>query len=177
MAQKILIAYATRYGATEKIAKKISEYIIGECTLVNIANDVVDVTLYDRVIIGTSVYAFRANSAFKKFIKKQKQALLSRPLAVYLCGIMGEDEPLSLDMKKNILGEELFDHAQLVKSMGGELNFNKMNFLEKSIASKVIDKFKNKGNPLPPKDENGIISTIIDEDICVFCEELNSKSS
>jgi len=59
MAHSVLIAYATKYGATEEIAGKIGEVLrqAGLTADVLPADKVGDVTSYQAVVLGSAVYA------------------------------------------------------------------------------------------------------------------------
>jgi menaquinone-dependent protoporphyrinogen oxidase len=59
MTNSVLIAYATKYGATAEIAEKISEVLrqAGLTADVLPAAKVSDVTPYQAVVLGSAVYA------------------------------------------------------------------------------------------------------------------------
>jgi len=53
----ILIAYATKYGCTEKCAAVLSEKLTGKVDLCNLKGGrASDLTQYEKVIIGGSIY-------------------------------------------------------------------------------------------------------------------------
>ena len=58
MAGKILVAYASKHGATADIAEKIGQLLSQEDLDADVmpANQVVDVTQYDAFIIGSASY-------------------------------------------------------------------------------------------------------------------------
>ena len=72
---KILIAYGTRFGATEKssevIAKVLKENFNHDVDVVKLSSQTenVDITNYDNIIIGASVAMFSWTKRAKKFLK------------------------------------------------------------------------------------------------------------
>ncbi|MCG3220166.1 MAG: hypothetical protein H7641_02200, partial [Candidatus Heimdallarchaeota archaeon] len=72
---KTLIAYGTRFGATEKssevIANVLKEKYNHEVDVVKLSSqtDNVDITNYDNIIIGSSVAMFSWTKRPKKFLK------------------------------------------------------------------------------------------------------------
>jgi menaquinone-dependent protoporphyrinogen oxidase len=55
----ILVAYASKYGSTAEIAKKIGEVLRGSGLEVNVvsATEVENISSYEAVILGSGVYA------------------------------------------------------------------------------------------------------------------------
>ncbi len=88
---KIILVYATRWGATTETAKEIIRVIK---TKYNIDIDLInlkekktknpDITPYENVIIGISVARFRWAKEGKNFLKKNKARLVGKELFVFV---------------------------------------------------------------------------------------------
>ena len=95
---KVLIAYATKYGNTEKVAKLIAEGITSTEGNEVIVNKVKDVKLkkadsYDVILIGSPVHFGSHVGSVKKFINKLPKAQLKvKAYAVFNTYITGDSE-------------------------------------------------------------------------------------
>lgn len=130
---KILIAYTTKYGAAEACARKLAEELKGECDLVNLkVTHEVDITKYDKVILGGSIYAGSSQAELQEFSLKNCDELCKRPLGLYLSCMGFEAASVEAYFFGTFPGE-LLDHAAAIKSFGGVFDFKKMNFFERTI--------------------------------------------
>ena len=130
---KILIAYTTKYGAAEACAKELVEELNGQCELVNLkAKKELDITIYDKVILGGSIYAGSSQQELKDFALEKFDDLCTKPLGLFL-SCMGFDESSVEAYFGGTFPGELLDHACAIKSFGGIFDFKKMNFFERTI--------------------------------------------
>ena len=130
---KILIAYTTRYGAAEACAKKLAEELNGECDLVNLKEAKnVEISKYDKVILGGSIYAGNSQAELRAFGLEICDELCKKPLGLYL-SCMGFDAASVESYFWATFPGELLDHACAIKSFGGVFDFKKMNFFERTI--------------------------------------------
>lgn len=131
-----LIAYGTKYGCAEKCARKLAKEIQGRVDTVNLKeNTVIDLTQYDHVIIGGSVYIGRIQKEVTNFINSNLNELLSKEIGLFICG-MQEGEALDKEMADSF-PSDLLIKAKSIKHFGGEFIFKKMNFMEKTIVKKI----------------------------------------
>lgn len=96
MAEKILVAYATGYGATGEVAEEIGRVLRAQGTEVDVrpAQDVKDISPYRAVVLGSSVRAGRLLTKAVRFVSHHKNALNRVPVAYFLvCLTMSEDTP------------------------------------------------------------------------------------
>ena len=104
---KILVAYATKYGSTEKIAEKIGEVLIQA----ELPTDVIrvdrvrDLTQYKAVILGSAVYIGKWRKEAVGFLKKNEQVLAEKPVWLFSSGPTGEGDPVELLKGWRIPGE------------------------------------------------------------------------
>lgn len=134
---KILIAYATRFGTTEKCAGMLAEILREknlEFELVNLKKDKrVKPENYDLVIVGGSFLAARMNAFVMKFVKRNLNILLNKKTGVFMCG---SDENWENEIKKGF-PEELLDKAVAKGYFGYELNLDKMNPILRNMIQKA----------------------------------------
>lgn len=90
---KILVAYASRHGATAEIAERIATGLrhAGSDVDVQQVTDVSSVDAYDAVVVGASAYMFRWLKDATRFVKRQQHALASRPVCLFSSGPLGTD--------------------------------------------------------------------------------------
>jgi len=141
---KIAILYGTKYGTTEKIAELISKSIENhnkdntksiDVELVNL-KEKKDINLdYDVLIIGSSVYMGKIRKEVKNFLKKYKNTLVEKDFALFICGA---NEVEGIKQIDKIFPSEIVNHTIATGFLGGEFNFDKMNFFERKIAQMII---------------------------------------
>ena len=92
---RVLIAFATNYGSTYRIADVIAEVLSNEGFKVDLKfadNDTIDLSKYDSVILGSSIYIENWNEKAVAFLEKNKTELASKKVAYYcVCMILGMD--------------------------------------------------------------------------------------
>jgi menaquinone-dependent protoporphyrinogen oxidase len=96
--KKVLVAYATKYGATEGIAQAIGETLQEQGLDVNVvsADQVGDVQPYAAVVLGSAVYAGSWRKEAVALLEGQEAALTQRPVWLFSSGPTGEGDPVAL---------------------------------------------------------------------------------
>ena len=94
----VLVAYASRYGATAEIAEKVGDVLrqAGLSVDVRPADKVSDVSAYRAVILGSAVYIGRWRKQAVNFLKDNEQALAQRSVWLFSSGPTGEGDPVEL---------------------------------------------------------------------------------
>ena len=87
---KTLVVYGTKSGCTEGIAQRIGERIAAGGSSVEVfpAEKAPDPSAYDAVVVGSGVRAGSWHAPVKRWVEANAQALKSRPVAFYTCGLM-----------------------------------------------------------------------------------------
>jgi menaquinone-dependent protoporphyrinogen oxidase len=90
---KVLVAYATRHGATAGIADRIAEVLTeaGRPAEALPVEAVKSVTEYDAVVLGGAAYMFHWLKPAVKFARKHRAALVDRPVWLFSSGPLGTD--------------------------------------------------------------------------------------
>ncbi|UCF96932.1 MAG: flavodoxin domain-containing protein [Spirochaetaceae bacterium] len=143
MRSKILVAYATKYGATAEIAEKIGEVLSQAGVSVDVlpVSQVKDPGSYGAVVLGSAVYIGRWRKEASRFLKANQKLLAERPLWIFSSGPTGKGDPVELTegwrFPKALqpLVDSIKPRAIVV--FHGAIDTNKMKPLEKWMIEKV----------------------------------------
>jgi menaquinone-dependent protoporphyrinogen oxidase len=143
MEKRILVAYATKYGATAEIAEKIGEVLrlAGLQVDVLAAKDIRDLTPYNAVILGSAVYMGFWRKEAVQFLKTHEQALTERAVWLFSSGPTGKGDPVQLmnGWRFPAAQQPIADRIQPrdITVFCGYVNVEKLNFFEKWILNNV----------------------------------------
>ena len=143
MEKKILIAYATKYGATAKIAETIGAALraAGLDVVVKAVQGAEDPSDYSAVILGSAVYIGQWRKEAAAFLTTNENTLTQLPVWLFSSGPTGKGEPVDI-MKGWRFPEKLQPIADRIRPRGialfhGALDEGKLNFAEK-LAVKMV---------------------------------------
>jgi len=94
MNSKILVAYFTKGGASEKYAKIITDTLTADGFAVetcNLAHDIPNIADFNTVVLGTGVRMFRVYRRWKKVLKQKP--LTSKALFMFLSSGTAIEDP------------------------------------------------------------------------------------
>ncbi len=133
---KIAIVYCSNHGTAEKVAFLIAEKQEGnEVDVVNLLKTPNPaIQQYDRIIIGGSIYFGAIQKQIKRFCDYNEDVLEQKELGLFICCMLDEQRKVQFE---NAFSEKLRLHSRANSCFGGELQFEKLNFLEKLIVRKV----------------------------------------
>jgi menaquinone-dependent protoporphyrinogen oxidase len=132
---KTLILYATKHGTTKACAKELQKLLTDDSKVLPIEAQETDLSTYDRIVLGSSVYMGDINRKMKSFIKKNKDILEGKISGLFLC-CMYKDQQAKVQFQKGY-PEALRKKAIAHGFFGGAFDFDRMNFMEKKIIKKV----------------------------------------
>jgi menaquinone-dependent protoporphyrinogen oxidase len=155
---KALIAYATKYGATYEIARRIASRV-GDATLHDLSVDgPPDIEAYGCIIVGSSLYAGMARKEAKVFVKQNIDALKGKRLGLFFSGLEATKQTESL---KANYPADILSVAITAEHIGGIFDPKKANLAERLIMKAASG-------------DAGFQDTIDDEKIASFVEELRA---
>lgn len=165
-----LIAYAGKYGGTRSCAEKIKARLPGTVTLFDLEDGTApDLSGYDTVIIGCSVYMGKPRKAVVRFCRAQSGALMEKDVGLFLCCIQDIEKSL---MQQYALAfpKALLAHAKVHGQLGGVVDFTKLTPVDRFIMNLVA-------GDLRKKTGGDVISTLSDERIDRFVELLQAPKN
>lgn len=143
MQHRVLVAYATKYGATAEIAEKIGEVLRTAGLQVDVmsADRAGDVATYTAVVLGSAVYAGTWRKEAAEFLVDHERALGARPLWLFSSGPTGDGDPVEL-MKgwtfpeaQQPIADRL--HPRDITFFHGAIDPKKLNFAEKLLVKGI----------------------------------------
>lgn len=160
----VLIAYAGKTGTTAKCAK-ILKALVDDAELCDLTKEKPELSRYQSIILGSSVRMGSFHKACRHFIKKNKELLMRKKCAFYICNCFsGQSEGY---LRKNI-PKDLLKKAVAAQSFGGELMIENQKGLDHLI-TKMVAKRENLN--LSQKAKFSISSEAINK----FAEKVNRK--
>jgi len=136
---KIAVIYASKYGTTEKVAESIADRLkeTNEVALLSLKkNPQPDISAFEMVLIGSSIYAGQASKKVKLFCKVNESLLLQKEIGLFVCGMHPDKEEQEKELK-NAFPELLLKKSSATKFLGGAYLFERMNFFERMIIKKI----------------------------------------
>lgn len=134
---KTLIVYGSKYGFTEECAMKLKSQMGKDTQCINVKKEKVQgIESYNRILIGSPVYAGTFQKEIKAFCEEYLQILLKKEVGIFGSG--GSVSEFRKVVEQNI-PKELFVHATAISCLGGEFRLSKMNFFERAMI-KMISK-------------------------------------
>jgi menaquinone-dependent protoporphyrinogen oxidase len=83
---KTAIIFATKHGCTDKCAQTLSNELDSLNKIINVElGDNINLSDYDKVILGGSIHAGMLNKKLKSFITKNTEELLEKKIGLFLC--------------------------------------------------------------------------------------------
>jgi menaquinone-dependent protoporphyrinogen oxidase len=142
MPNKALIAYGTRYGATEGTAEEIAKVLREQGLEVKVANlkkeKVKGIAEFDLIIVGTGMQMGKWTGAAEDFLKKFHKDLAQKKTAIFVSSgaqaLLEHDkqEEQIKKARKDYLDDKAVKYNLNPVSMvifGGVWDYNKMNFV------------------------------------------------
>ena len=133
---KVLVAFASKHGATEEIARSIAEILEAQGVPVDVRRmeDVVTALPYSAFILGSAIYMGRWLREARSFVSEHAEILALRPTWLFSSGPIGS--------LPNSLESDSFDIPDLLATtrardhhvFGGKLNRAELGLAERALA-------------------------------------------
>src|SRR5512145_620626 len=146
MDSKVLVTYASKYGATKEIAEKIGEVLnqVGWQADVYPVDGVRNLNQYKAVILGSAVYIGKWPKEAAKFLKVNEKLLAGCPVWLFSSGPTGEGDPVELvdGCRLPVELQPVADRIQPreIAVFHGHINPDKINFIEKWAIKSLVKK-------------------------------------
>ena len=132
---KTAIIYCSKHGTTEQVAHLIGEKMENEVDYISLRESPKpDIGTYDRIIIGTSIYAGTPSRIVTQFCNKNRPLLEQKVIGLFICCMNKEQETEEMEKAFPVYLQRLAIPKAI---LGGEFQFDKMNCIEKFITRKV----------------------------------------
>jgi menaquinone-dependent protoporphyrinogen oxidase len=138
----ILVAYATKHGATEQIAERIAESLreAGQDADALPVSEAADLGDYEGFVLGSAVYMGHWLKDAAAFVDSNRDALASRPVWLFTSGPLGTEakDAKGADPRTSAEPKELTElqesiHPQDHHVFFGVLDPGKLSFAERSL--------------------------------------------
>jgi menaquinone-dependent protoporphyrinogen oxidase len=132
---KVLVAAASRHGATQELAERIGRTLAAEGLQPSVApvSKAGDPAGYDAVILGSAVYMGHWLEPATTFVAAHGTALLGRPTWLFSSGPIGDpprpDESQAVDVAEVMAKTQAKGH----KLFAGKLDKGKLGFGERAV--------------------------------------------
>jgi menaquinone-dependent protoporphyrinogen oxidase len=143
---KLLIAYLSREGQTEKIIRRIAERLAqhGHATEsydLDHARNAIDPTRFDAVVLAAPIYAGGYPHAVLAFAKKHREALARIPCSFVSVGLAIMSRTHDGKAQTRQIVERFLKQSGLkprrVELMAGSLLYTKYNFLKRWVMRRI----------------------------------------
>jgi menaquinone-dependent protoporphyrinogen oxidase len=131
---KVLVAAASKYGATMEIADAIAATLkeAGVDATAAKIDDVRDIAGYDAFVLGSGAYVGHWISEADDFVKRHAEELSKKPVWLFSSGPVGEPPLPGGDAVDTVHLREATS-AREHRLFGGKLDRKRLNFAEKAM--------------------------------------------
>ncbi|HEU5370368.1 MAG TPA: flavodoxin domain-containing protein, partial [Ktedonobacterales bacterium] len=133
MPRSVLVTYATRYGSTQEVAEAIAKTLGDSGLTVDFQpmRNVRGLDQYGAVVLGAPLYMFHWHKDAIHFLARHREALATRPVAIFALGPLHDDEKEFHDVREQ-LDKELAAFSWLtpkaIEIVGGKFDPEKLTF-------------------------------------------------
>jgi menaquinone-dependent protoporphyrinogen oxidase len=136
-----LIIYATKNGSVKEVAQLLRKELTGSVRLVNAHEEQVeDISCYDNILIGSSIYFGQIDRKIKNFIFLHRPEILNRRFGIFI--MAGESNKDILEKQlKDTIPNDMFTKASAISVIGSEIKLKKFSWLVRLLL-KYVKKVK-----------------------------------
>lgn len=153
---RVLVAYASRYGATQGIAERIAATLRqqGLEVTVQAAQQAGDPAGYDAAVIGSAAYFFHWMKHATRFVRRNSGSLANRPVWLFSSGPLGNKatDAQGRDQRVVLEPKEIAGFRETVKPRDHRVFFGAMDSSKLGFLHRLIYKLPaNRDNALFPQ--------------------------
>jgi menaquinone-dependent protoporphyrinogen oxidase len=155
---KVLVAYASRYGATEEIADRIAATLLRDGFEVTTkqVQDARGLASYHAFVIGSAAYYFHWLRRATAFVRRNHKILAERPVWLFSSGPLGEDakDDQGRDKREATVPQEIAQLYAIIHPRGHRVFFGALDPSRLGLTHRFIFKMiaKRDGALLPEGD-------------------------
>ncbi|HXR39172.1 MAG TPA: flavodoxin domain-containing protein [Terracidiphilus sp.] len=151
----VLVAFASRYGATQGIADRIAATLRQQGLQVTVqpAQQAADPAGFDAAVIGSAVYYFHWMKPAANFVRRNRAALAGRPVWLFSSGPLGtkDKDEQGRDLREFLVPREIAEFQQALEPRDHRVFFGAMDPVKLSFTHKLVYKLPaNRDNKLFP---------------------------
>ena len=135
---KVLIAYASKTGATSKAAKLLAERF-SDVTLRDLTVGSPNPNDYEAVILGGSIRMGLLHKDARKWLEEYGEVLKTKKFGCFICHGFSEQAPQLLEQN---IPSDLLEVAVCADSFGGELVEKKLRGMDRLVTKMMLKSFK-----------------------------------
>jgi menaquinone-dependent protoporphyrinogen oxidase len=152
---RVLVVYASRYGATQEIAKRIAATLReqGLEAMVQPANHADDPADYDAAVIGSAAYYFHWMKSAAAFVRRNRDTLTSRPVWLFSSGPLGTEakDTQGRDVRAVTEPKEIAEFRETIRPKDHRVFFGALDPSKLGFAHRLLMKLPaNRENALFP---------------------------
>ena len=132
----VLIAYATRYGTTKRVAEQVAAEVRGATAAEIGRNGAPDPGRSDLVVIGGPVYAGKIVSVVPKYCEANREALSRGPVALFISCLYKEEQ--AKQQLEAAFPPWLLSRAFGKYTVGGAVHMDRLSFFHRMIMKGVM---------------------------------------
>ena len=153
---RVLVAYASCYGATQGIAERIAALLRQQGMEVTLkaAKQAGNPAEYDAAVIGSAAYYFHWMRPAKKFVRRNSKVLASRPVWLFSSGPLGTKakDDQGRDFCEFLEPKEIAEFRETVKPRDHKVFFGAMDAGKLGFWHRLVYKMPaNRDNALFPQ--------------------------
>jgi menaquinone-dependent protoporphyrinogen oxidase len=132
----VLVAFASKHGATEEIARSIGEVLDAQGLTVEVKRmeDVDTVLPYDAFVLGSAIYMGNWLRDARSFVDEHAEALALRPTWLFSSGPIGSPPDPTASDSFEIPDLVSTTHARGHQLFGGKLDKAELGLAERALA-------------------------------------------
>ncbi len=134
-----LIIYMSKHGCAEKAARIINGHLAdSDVSIIDLKTKAeIDLDRYDTIIIGGSIYLGSLQKGLRRFCEKNLPVLLTKRIGLFIC-CMNQGEAARKHYE-SVFVESLRSRAVAAGFFGGELDFEQLSLIEKSVLGQAVN--------------------------------------
>jgi menaquinone-dependent protoporphyrinogen oxidase len=156
MNMRVLIAYASRYGATKGIAERIAATLHSQHLAPSMqpVNEAVDPAGYDAVLVGSPIYYLHWMKPAANFVRHNSRTLADRPVWLFSTGPLGtkEKDDQGRDVREFLEPKEIAEFRNIVRPRDHHMFFGAFDSAKLGFIHRLIYKLPaNRNDALFPQ--------------------------